>query len=191
MSAEILSRAARASRGLTQVEFSRRSGVAGSSLSLIESGAREPTFATLETILRAARQSVVTIPTVRADAAHIAAEIKSAIVDNDDSLAFQLFIQLADNLAAENGATKVGLTLTQPESTGSRHWNAAIAAVCEYRLNSKRLPVPDWIKAEKGKSFEEWIPRTGDYYIQPDRKNVPREFLKRGILIEQQTLESA
>ena len=191
MSAEILSRAARASRGMTQVDLSRRSGVAGSSLSLIESGAREPTFATLETILSAARQSVVTIPTVRADAAHIAAEIKDAIVEDDGALAFQLFIQLADNLAAEKGATKVGLTLTQPESTGYKQWDAAIAAICEYRLRSKRLPVPEWIRAEKGKSFEEWTPRTGDYYIKPDPKNVPREFLKRGILIEHQTLESA
>ena len=190
MSAEVLSRAARSSSGLTQVDLARRSGVASSSLSLIERGVREPTFATLETILRAARRTVVTIPTVRADAAHIATEIRNALRLKDEPLALQLFIQLADNFAAEEGATKVGLALTQPVTTGSKNWDAAIAAICEYRLKSKRLPVPDWVKAEKGCPSSEWTPRTSDYNILPDSRNVPKEFLKRGILIEAQTLES-
>ncbi len=190
MTARILACASRAASGLTQVELAGRSGVAGSSLSLIEHGKREPTVATLETILRATRHSVVTIPTVRSDAARIATQISKAILRNDDEAIFKRFIQLADNLAAETGATRVGLTLTEPAPTGSDRWDLAIAALCEYRLNAGRLPIPDWIRLRKGRSDDRWTPQTSDYKIDVDIKSVPREFLRRGVLIEAQTLES-
>ena len=190
MTAKILASASRASSGLTQIELAGRSGVAGSSLSLIEHGKRDPTVATLETILRATRHSVVTIPTVRSDAARIASEISRAISRKDDDAIFKRFIQLADNLAAETGATRVGLTLTEPAPTGSERWDLAIAALCEYRLNAGKLPIPNWIRSRKGRSNDPWTPRTSDYKIDVDIKSVPREFLRRGVLIEAQTLKS-
>lgn len=191
MTARILACASRASSGLTQVELAGRSGVAGSSLSLIEHGKREPTVATLEAILRATRHSVVTIPTVRSDAARIASQITKAISRNDDEATFKRFIQLADNLATETGATRVGLTLTEPAPTGSERWDLAIAALCEYRLNAGKLPIPNWIKLRKGRSDDRWTPRTSNYKIDVDIESVPREFLRRGVLIEAQSLESA
>jgi transcriptional regulator with XRE-family HTH domain len=198
MAATILARSARAASGLSQSELALRSGIAGSSLSLIEHGKREPTFATLETLLRAARRSVVTIPTVRSDAARIAEDIRAALAgsagsagsETRDASAFRRFLQLADNLAAEAGATRVGLTLTEPASTGSNQWDAAIAALCEYRLNADALPVPDWIGTRTGRASTGWAPRTSDYDIPVDLAQVPPEFLSRGILIEAATLES-
>jgi hypothetical protein len=165
---------------------------------LIEHGKREPTFATLETLLRATRRSVVTIPTVRSDAARIAEDIKAALADSAsgetlEASAFRRFLQLADNLAAETGATRVGLTLTEPATTGSLEWDAAIAALCEYRLNADALPVPDWIGTRTGTSgtgSTGWAPHTSDYDIPVDLAQVPPEFLSRGILIEAATLES-
>lgn len=186
MTATILARSARASSGLSQIELALLSGIAGSSLSLIESGKREPTVATLEVLLRATRHSVVTIPTVRSDAAHIGAEI-SALLGVDAYGAFRLFIQLADNLAAEHGATRVN---TEPAPTGSLHWDAAIAALCEYRLAADALPVPEWINTRPGNPDESWAPPTSDYEIPVDQAQVPPEFLSRGILIEAATLES-
>ena len=191
MTAGVLARAARAASGLTQIELASRSGIAGSSLSLIEHGKREPTVATLDTLLRATRHTVVTIPTVRSDAARIASEIATAVADSDDAAAYRRFLQLADNLAAESGATRVGLTLTEPAPTGSEQWDAAIAALSEYRLNAGRLPVPKWIKARKGHPDRPWAPHTSDYEIPTDLTKVPRQFSRRGILVEAQTLESA
>jgi transcriptional regulator with XRE-family HTH domain len=214
MAATILVRSARAASGLSQSELALRSGIAGSSLSLIEHGKREPTFATLETLLRAARRSVVTIPTVRSDAARIAEDIRAALgagkssaataggkssagdAKARDASAFRRFLQLADNLAAEAGATRVGLTLTEPATTGSLEWDAAIAALCEYRLNADALPVPDWIDTRTGTAETSsaaalgWAPHTSDYDIPVDLARVPPEFLCRGILIEAATMES-
>jgi transcriptional regulator with XRE-family HTH domain len=190
MTAAVLARSARVASGLSQSELARRSGIAGSSLSLIGHGKRDPTVATLEVLLRAARRTVVTIPTVRSDAAHIASEISGALAEGDDDAAFRRFLQLADNLAAEDGATRVGLTLTEPSPTGSAQWDAAIAALCEYRLVAHALPVPAWIHGRAGSPAEPWAPRTGDYEIPVDTARVPVEFLTRGVLIEAETLES-
>src|ERR1700712_193904 len=126
MSAEVLARSARSASGLTQGELATRSGIAGSPLSLIEHGKREPTVATLDTLLRATGQTVVIIPTVRSDAARIAAEIGDALKNSDDPSAFGRFLNRADTPGAKQGATKVGLVLTEPAPTGSDHWDAAI-----------------------------------------------------------------
>lgn len=190
MSADVLARSARAASGLTQSELAFRSGIAGSSLSLIEHGKREPTFATFDALVRATRRSVVTIPTLRSDAAGIASEISDALTKSDDALAFRRFLQLADNLAAEHGATRVGLVLTEPAPTGSEHWDAAIAALCEFRLDESALPIPDWVAARAGRADIPWTPRTSVYDIPADPTQVPEEFLRRGILIEAATLES-
>jgi transcriptional regulator with XRE-family HTH domain len=201
VSASILVRAARAASGLSQSEFALRAGTAGSSISLIEHGKRDPTAATLESLLLAARRTMVTIPTVRADAAHIADQIGTVLANAvkasttseviTTARAFRRFIHLADNLAAERGATRVGLTLTEPATTGAEHWDVAIAAICEYRLNAGSLPVPEWISARVGNPSAPWRPQTTVYNIPADLAQVPAEFLRRGILIEAATLESS
>lgn len=164
--------------GLNQIERARRSGIAGSPPSLIEHGTREPPVATLETLLRATRHTVVAIHTVRSDAAHIAAEIRDLLVADkklarrpvgdkpagDANGAFRRFLQLADNLAAEDGAARVGLTLTEP--------------------------VPEWIRTRSGDPNDPWAPPASDYDIPVDQAQVPHAFLSRGILIEAATLES-
>lgn len=190
MTARVFARSARAASGLSQSELAIRSGIAGSSLSLIEHGKRDPTVATLDALLRATRHTAVTIPTVRSDAARIASEISSAITDSDDALAFRRFLQLADNLAAESGATRVGLTLTEPAPTGSEQWDAAIAGLCELRLNADALPVPGWVTTRAGHPDTPWAPRTSEYDIPVDPTRVPAAFLRRGVLIEAATVES-
>lgn len=191
MTADVLARSARAASGLTQSELALRSGIAGSSLSLIEHGKREPTVATLDALLRATRHIAVCVPTVRSDAAHIASDIGAAVVNGNDALAFRRFLQLADNLRLEHGATRVGLALTEPAPTSSDRWDAAIAALCEFRLRDAALPIPEWIDKREGDPNSAWSPRTSDYDIPPDPARVPDEFLRRGILIEAETLEGA
>ena len=143
---------------------------------------------------------------VRADAAIIARQISAALTARDLSepantaRAFRRFIQLADNLAAETGLARHSLTLAEPapvldqqghSSEHPAHWDAAIAALCEYRLNEESLPVPAWIRARAGTPDSPWSPRTSIYDIPADLTQVPPQFLSRGILIEAAALESA
>lgn len=80
---------------------------------------------------------------VRSDAVRITSEIAVAIADSDDATANRRFLQLADNPDAAEGATRVGLTLTEAVPPGSEPWDAALAAFSEHRLNADALPVPE------------------------------------------------
>lgn len=175
MTAAILARSARAGGRLSQSELALRSGIAGSSLSLIEHGKREPTVATLETLLRATRHSLIAIPSVRSDAARIAADIRIALADDDrrEAAAFRRFLQLSDNLLAEHGATRVGLALTEPAPTGSEQWDAATAALCEYRLGADCLPIPDWITARAGNRTPGGLHAQASTTSPPTRRRCP------------------
>jgi len=106
------------------------------------------------------------------------------------SRAFRRLIQLADNLAAEHGAARVRLTITEAVSTGSAHWDAAIAALCEYRLDAENLAVAEWIITRPGTPERPWTPKTSAYNIPADTSDVPNEFLKRGVLVKAATLVS-
>lgn len=133
----------------------------------------------------------VAIP--RSDAAQIALDITAILAGGSsdaESWAFRRFIQLADNLAAEGGDIRVALTLAEPAPTGSEHWDTAIAAVCEYRLNADSLLIADWIRARTGNPSAPWAPGTSNYDIPVAISQVPAEFLIRGILVEAATLES-
>lgn len=56
----------------------------------------------------------------RSDAARIASEIRAVLEDNDEPTAFRRFLQLADNLAAEHGASRVGRILRPHALPGCR-----------------------------------------------------------------------
>ncbi|NQX12589.1 helix-turn-helix transcriptional regulator [Microbacteriaceae bacterium VKM Ac-2855] len=190
MTAAALIRAARLARGLSQTDLAQLSGVAGSTLSLFEHGRRSPTAATLAKVLQSARHTLIAIPTVLPDVASIADAIRTAVRDLDESLAFRLLVQEADNLAAVDGALRVGLTLAEPGTTGDRRWDAAIAAIAAWRLDESGLPRAAWIDAQSRLLSEPWQPPDGSLRIAADPDHVPFELRRRNILIESSTLRS-
>ena len=83
-------------------------------LSLIERGHQTPSFEAVDRALRAAGHRLVSVPTVRDDAAAIAADIRFAVADRGEGTALRRFIQLNDNLSAEHGAARFALTISPP-----------------------------------------------------------------------------
>jgi hypothetical protein len=83
------------------------------------------------------------------------------------------------------------LTVCEPPPTGSRAWDAALAAVSEFWLNKGKLPKPDWVKDPKRFLASPESSHLGDYDLEPDNANVPPEFLRRNVLLERATLASA
>lgn len=123
------------------------------------------------------------------NAASIARDISAMVAAGRAPLACRAFIQLADNLENAHGTGRLELTLAVPEAIDPG-WDAAIAAVCEYRLNSEGLPIPEWVSARAGTPGELWTLPWSVYELTADRAAVPAEFLRRGILIEADTLRS-
>jgi len=190
MSAETLVRSSRRASRLSQKTLGERSGIAASSLSLIESGDRIPTVATLERLLAATGRSLVSIPTRRADTATIAEQIADALASADSASALRHFIQLNDNLAAEHNEVRFALAIAEPAPTGVKHWDAALAGLVDFRLQEEGLPVPAWTREPSRALRKSWTFSGGRYVVPVDRKKVPKAFLDRGVLIDEETLTS-
>jgi hypothetical protein len=131
------------------------------------------------------------VPTVRDDAAAIAADIRFAVADGHDDQALRRFIQLNDNLHAEHGAARFALTISPPEPTGSRQWDAALAALVAHHLIAEHLPIPDWAESPERMLRRQWTLGEGPYTLTPPPERVPAEFARRRVLIDEDTLASA
>lgn len=190
MPAGVLVRSSRRANRLSQKALGERSGIAASSLSLIESGERIPTVATLDRLLAATGRSLVSIPTRRADAATIAERIAAALADGEPATALRHFVQLSDNLAAEHAEVRFALTIAEPAPTGAKHWDAAIAGLVEYRLQEEGLPVPAWTRDPSRTLGRSWTFNAGRYVVPVDREHVPKAFLDRKVLVDAESLTS-
>jgi transcriptional regulator with XRE-family HTH domain len=157
---------------------------------LIESGKRSPTIETAEKLLKFTGYTLVAIPTLRETAAAIANRIRDAIAAGRPDLAVRHFIQLNDNLAAEKNEVRYSLGLTEPAPTGQKHWDAAIAGLVAYRLREEGFPAPNWTLKPGRRLGKRWTLNSGRYVIPVDPRDVPAEFLERGVLVDELTLAS-
>ena len=185
-----LVRSARRSRGLTQRELAARSRLAQPRIALTEKRREDPRFGTATRLLAASGHRLYAAPTTRDDVATIAADIRYAVQADDVQLALRHLIQMNDNLVAERGLLRGILAVTEPESTGAKTWDAAIAALVAYRLNQDQVPLPGWVDDESRVLKRARPLRVDPADAVPSPPDVPREFLDRGVLLWRDTLES-
>ena len=185
-----LVRSARRARGLTQRDLAHRSGFPQSRVALAERRHEDPRFDTARRLLEGAGHRLYAAPTTRDDVATIAGAIRDALALDLRQLAFRYFIQMNDNLVAEHGLIRGILAITEPESTGSKTWDAAIAALVAYRLNAERVPLPDWVRAPSRRLERSRPLRVDDADPVPSPDDVPAEFLDHGVLVWRDSLES-
>lgn len=108
----------------------------------------------------------------------------------DKHSALRELIQLSDNLVAERGLVRGVLGLAEPEPTGDRAWDAALAALVDLRLSEEGLPAPEWVDSPSRRLR---TPRTLDVDPAdpiPSPDDVPAEFLERGVLVWRDALAS-
>jgi transcriptional regulator with XRE-family HTH domain len=178
--------AARRASGLSQREVSSISGIAQSTVSEVESGRRVPSAATVERLLRSTGHQLIAIPPHPPAAEGITRSLASRRGDH----AVRHFIQLADDLAAEHETVRFALAISEPAPTGAEHWDAAIAALVEHRLQEEDLPLPAWVRSDERRLTDEWTFGSGRYAIPVDRTRVPAAFLRHGVLLDADTLVS-
>ena len=186
-----LLRLARTSAGLTQADLVRRSGIDKSTLSLIESGRRNPSVEKLDHLLRATGRRVGIYPTSRSGAAEAGDIIGEWVADGDEEAAFRAFLRYSDNLAATEGVDRVVLAAAEPPPTGSARWDAALAAVTEYWLDLDRLPKPAWVDGAS-RTLQEATPLIINRWTSARSiRNIPDAFRRHRILVDESTLQSA
>lgn len=189
--ASTLLRLARTSAGLSQAELVRRSGVDKSTVSLIESGRRNPSIEKLDHLLRSTGRRVGIYPTARSGSAEAGDLIGQWIDAGDQEAALRAFLRYSDNLAVTAGVNRVVLAAAEPPPTGSAVWDAALAAVTEYWLGRDRLPVPDWVDDESRTLPEEGPLIVNRWTSARTLQNIPDAFRRHRILVDESTLQSA
>ncbi|QTX05964.1 helix-turn-helix domain-containing protein [Agromyces archimandritae] len=187
--ASTLIRAARKSRGLTQAQIAARARIDQGDVSRSERG-RDLAFQTADRLLAAAGYGLYAAPTRRTDASGAAEEIRTRLREGDRDRALRALIQLNDDLQAEHGLVRGILGLAEPEPTGERIWDAALAALVAWRLADHGLPLPAWVgdPARRLDPPRPFIIDAADPV--PDAEDVPPEFLERGVLAWRDTFES-
>jgi len=187
MAASTLLRSSRLTSGISQGDLAARAKTSQPEISTIESGKRVPTVDTLERLLRQTGHRIIAVPGAGTDAAETAERIASASSKEDE---LRAFLDYSDSLARAVGVDRVVLGIAEPHSTGSSAWDAALAALVDYWFSKSRLPKPGWIAAASRTLTDPQSPQLGAYDLPPDLAEVPREFLRRNVLLERSTLES-
>lgn len=185
-------RRARRRSGASLRTIASRSGVGAGNLSAIENGHRDPTTSTVDRLAFAIGIELIPVATQgRSSAARAAEEIVEAESLGQFPVAYRRFIQLADDLASADPVTRVLLSAEEPDQSTSR-WLDAIAALLELRLNQASAPIPSWVTTRVGDPDTVWEPQRSarPLPVSADRTQVPWEFLRRGIAIEEGELAS-
>lgn len=184
-----LVRAARRSRHLTQARLAELTGIDQASVSHHERG-RDAAFSTVDRLLAGAGHRLYAAPTRRDDAASAAVAIRDYLRAKDLDRALRALLQLNDDLTAEHGLVRGILALAEPERTGDRVWDAAIAALVAWRLNEEQIPLPAWVDDPDRALAEPTVFRVDPADPAPDHDDVPDEFAERGILAWADTFAS-
>jgi transcriptional regulator with XRE-family HTH domain len=190
MNASTLLRSARLTSGISQSDLAARSKTSQPDISTIEAGRRTPTVDTLERLLRQTGHRIIAVPGVGPDAIETAERISVALKAGSNDSALRAFLDYSDSLHRAQGVDRVILTVSEPHATGSPIWDAALAALADYWLSKSDLPKPQWIAAPRRTLPVPESPQLSAYDLEPDLTEVPAEFLRRNVLIEQATLES-
>lgn len=145
MTAQTLLIQARSIRQLTQAALAAAAKTPQPSVARTESGRRDLNVHTLDRLVHAAGCQLAILPSTRTTAAATSVAVRQAIGRHDEEAAYRAVIQLADDLAAEEGAERVALCVTPPTATGDVRYDAFIAGVVEHRLAAAELPLPKWV----------------------------------------------
>jgi len=189
VTASSLVRRARTASGHTQKQVARVAGIDQSSISRIERG-RDADFNTITRIVNATGYQLVALPTRRADVATLVSNIAHNLKTNDKQRAIRDLIQLNDNLVAERGLIRGVLAVAEPESTGNPLWDATIAAIVEWRLTEDYVPLPKWVNDSSRTLSTPTVLRLDPADPDPTIADVPKEFIKHGVLAWRDTFES-
>ena len=128
-------------------------------------------------------------PTTRTTALEAAAEIRRHVTAGDERQAFRTWLAFNDDLGAETATNRVVLTAYPPAPTGNALYDAALAALAEFRLRDVGAPVPDWVSASPALTSPT-VFTDSRYVSAAELGTVPDEFARRGVLIDLESLGS-
>lgn len=91
----------------------------------------------------------------------------------------------------EEPADRQRLLTSRPGPTGSREWDALLAALAEHLAFHDDAPIPGWVE-EPGRFLDAlWFPSNTPAARGDALVHAPASFLRRGVMIERRSLDRA
>lgn len=191
-----LIRKARQDADITQVALAARAGTAQPAIAAYESGARTPNLATLERLLRACDQDLdlVIRPRVRRGApslAELSANIAEDVAKGRDDDAVRLLFGFADDFRGSSRPGRLSLLVNEPDATGDRRFDAALAGLAEFFAIEAALPAPAWVNAPERFVEPWWFISSRPAFDAYTLANTPAAFARHGVFVAREVFDRA
>lgn len=181
--------------GLTQAEFAAALGTSASRFSTYRSGKTMPTAAFYLRALRLASNQKAARERGWMTPHSAAREIRRALRKGDDLWALKMVLQGRDHLREllrESDAAG-NAWRAAPRSTGSRRWDALLAALTEHEFEAADCEPPRWADddAERLRDGDEWVMPSLLFDDGEIREATPDWLEERGIYAAERDLVTA
>jgi transcriptional regulator with XRE-family HTH domain len=183
-------KALRKRAGVTQAALAKKAGLYQANISEIENGLIDPSFSTVERYIAQLGYQLVPVPTRIPTVFDFCLHINEDIAIAREDWAFRSIIQLNDNLTQAEPEVANALAALPPQSVGDKRFDALIAGVVQYRLESKKLPVPGWVNREDRILSEWWTVDKKANKFDDLENTTPACFKSRRILLAESELQS-
>ena len=190
-SASRLIRRARRESHLSQTQLAQTSGIKQSSISLYETGRRDPTTDTLDRLLSSTGSQLVAIKTRRPTVAAVAEQISADVAEGRFDNAYRSFLVANDTLRAETALNRILLSAEEPASTGDARLDAALAGIVVYYLSPDGQPLPEWVDQSSRFVIEPWYVDDSVYGREYDPAQTPKALLERNVVLSEEGLTNA
>lgn len=181
---------ARKRKGLTVRALSELGGTSPAAISQIEHGARGVSVERIESLLQKTRSRLLVLPTNALTVSEVSESFRQLFSQGDDQGAFRELISYSDSLRKQEPGVLAALTIIEPETSGNDLYDSALAALVEYWLVKKSLPIPHWLEEIRYVLPERTHLTESVYSRVPDDNEIPSSFIKRNVLFPEVALES-
>ncbi len=182
---------ARRRAGLTQTELAQRAATTQSSVAAYETGAKEPSMATL-TRLVAAAEFVIgwSLTPAESPVTTTVEAIARRLFADEDAEALRLAADLSTRLESMKPGEVARAIENDPGSTGDGRWDALIAGLAEKAAHGAGVRSPVWTVAPS-RFLDSW------WFLTPYRSlhasalvDSPPELANRGVFVHEASLRS-
>lgn len=189
-----LVRDARRRAALTQAGLADRAGTAQSAVAAYETGARNPSLATLERLLGACDQDLdlVLRPRMRRGAAalaELAITIRDDLAAGEEQNATRLLFGFADDFRASSRPGRGALIAYEPASTGDPRFDAALAATAEFFAAEGGIEVPGWVDGPERFVEPWWFIASRPAFHAYTLAHTPASFARHGVFIAREVFD--
>ncbi len=183
-------RAARTRARLTQAELAELADTSQSAVAAYETGAREPTLAVLDRLIRATGHVLGLEVEPDPDLFRLTDLADEIMAAPDEAVRLRLVFEFLRAAASDGHPLRV-LVAPEPAPTGDPRFDALLAAVAEDRCVHAGIPPPAWVHDDRRFLAGLWWVSDLPAARASALVHTPASYRRRGVMLDRHDLEAA